>query len=72
MDSALVRRRSCDSLPRDEGSVSFGQTLKGGFAIQFDRKGRWIGEPYAKFPLNHFTTDTDAKADIGFDLTFWY
>jgi hypothetical protein len=49
-----------------------GQTLKGGLTIHLDRKGRWIGSPYAQFALNHFTSSTNLKSDLGFDLTFRY
>jgi len=57
---------------QDFNADSFGQTLKGGFTIQLDRKGRWIGPPYAQFPLNHFTSSTNIKSDVEFDLTFRY
>ena len=56
----------------DFNSDNYGQTLKTGMSIQFDRKGRWIGSPYAQFPLNHFTSSTNLKSDIGFDLTWRY
>jgi len=56
----------------DFNADRLGQTLKTGLAIQLDRKGRWIGSPYAQFPLNHFTSSTNLKSDLGFDLTWRY
>ncbi len=57
---------------RDFNADRFGQTMKSGFAFQLDRRGRWTGSPYAQFPLNHFTSSTNLKSDIGFDLTWRY
>jgi hypothetical protein len=56
----------------DFNADKLGQTLKTGLSIQLDRKGRWIGSPYAQFPLNHFTSSTNLKSDLGFDLTWRY
>jgi hypothetical protein len=56
----------------DFNADRLGQTIKTGLAFQLDRKGRWIASPYAQFPLNHFTSSTNLKSDIGFDLTWRY
>ena len=59
-------------LYHDFNADSLGQTIKTGLSLQLDSKGRWIGSPYAQFPLNHFTSSTNLKSDLGVDLTWRY
>ena len=57
---------------QDFNADQFGQTLKAGLTVQLDHKARWNLSPYGQFALNHFTTTTNLKSDIGFDLNYRY
>lgn len=50
----------------------FGQTLKGGLTFGLDSRLRWSLSPYAQFPLNHFTSSTNIKSDVGIELSWRY
>ncbi len=50
----------------------FGQTLKAGITFGLDESGRWSLSPYAQFPLNHFTSTTNLKSDVGIELSRRY
>jgi len=57
---------------RDFSAEDFGQTLKAGMTISIDKAQRWALSPYAQFPLNHFTSSTNLKSDVGIELGFRY
>jgi hypothetical protein len=57
---------------RDFNVDQFGQTLKGGLTFGLDRRLRWSLSPYAQFPLNHFTSSTNIRSDIGAELSWRY
>jgi hypothetical protein len=50
----------------------FGQTLKAGLLFALDEKARWSLSPYDQFPLNHFTSSTNLKNDVGIELSYRY
>ena len=56
----------------DFNADDFGQTLKAGLQFALDEKERWGLSPYAQFPLNHFTSETNLKSDIGIELSYRY
>jgi hypothetical protein len=57
---------------RDFNAEDFGQTLKAGLTFALDARRRWSVSPYAQFPLNHFTSSTNLKSDVGSELSFRY
>ena len=57
---------------QDFNADHFGQTLKGGLVFELDRAERWSLSPYAQFPLNHFTSSTNIKSEVGVDLSYRY
>ena len=57
---------------QDFSANQFGQLLKGGLTIGLDPKLRWSLSPYVQFALNHFTSSTNLKNDIGVELSWRY
>jgi hypothetical protein len=56
----------------DFNADEFGQTLKAGLLFALDEKARWGLSPYDQFPLNHFTSTTNLKNDVGIELSYRY
>ncbi len=56
----------------DFNANRFGQLLKGGLTFGLDRQLRWSLAPYAQFALNHFTSSTNLKSDVGIELSWRY
>jgi hypothetical protein len=55
---------------RDFNANHFGQLLKGGLTFGLDPRLQWSVSPYAQFPLNHFTSSTNIKSDVGVELSW--
>jgi hypothetical protein len=56
----------------DFNADQFGQTLKAGLQFQLDKAARWGLSPYVQFPLNHFTSSTNLRNDVGMELSRRY
>jgi len=57
---------------RDFNAEQLGQTLKCGLTFGLDPRLQWSLSPYAQFPLNHFTSSTNIKSDVGAELSWRY
>jgi hypothetical protein len=56
----------------DFNAVDFGQTLKAGLVFALNKSPRWSVSPSVQFPVNPFTSSTNLKSDVGFELAFRY